>query len=453
MTSESSFNMKHNSPVMSDPMDMMEQEPIESEELDSPIDTSPRSYTKATMPAAEALEKIRQGEPIKNVRIEGLKLKGKFTLPVRMRGVTLVGLVVDNAAFADEVQFEHCTLEQPRFGRASEFAKGLSFATSTLTRPQFRGITVQGSFRCDNTNFRGKLRIEKVRFEWVRFWEAQFHGWVQFDDCEFLQEADFRSFHAEEGFVFDRCHFHADVLFRGAMVHKKWQADRTRFDGLLDLSKAKLHDFVYLEAIEQGERQRFAFSNMVAERVLVRPEQIEGRLASEESGNHAQAMHEYAFLKRVYGELHRYDQEDWAFYRFKISQRRCRERSWRRPWTKVAHFADWVLLDHGCGYGTNPTRAVRAALIIMFFFALIYMAGIDLFVVDPANMPFAGEKTDFANRTMIATLTSVSAFISGFGDIRLAAKGWMNIPLIIESLLGTLLWGLFIVAFSRKVIR
>jgi hypothetical protein len=29
----------------------------------------------------------------------------------------------------------------------------------------------------------------------------------------------------------------------------------------------------------------------------------------------------------------------------------------------------------------------------------------------------------------------------------------MNVPLIVEALLGTILWGLFIVAFSRKVIR
>ena len=54
---------------------------------------------------------------------------------------------------------------------------------------------------------------------------------------------------------------------------------------------------------------------------------------------------------------------------------------------------------------------------------------------------------------MIGALTSVSAFTSGFGDVRDAAQGWMNVPLIAESLLGTLLWGLFIVAFSRKVIR
>jgi len=44
-------------------------------------------------------------------------------------------------------------------------------------------------------------------------------------------------------------------------------------------------------------------------------------------------------------------------------------------------------------------------------------------------------------------------FTSGLSGIRDAAKGWMNIPLIVEAFLGTLLWGLFIVAFSRKVIR
>ena len=47
-----------------------------------------------------------------------------------------------------------------------------------------------------------------------------------------------------------------DVLFRGSAVLKKWDGQGTRFEGLLDFSKAKLNDFVYLENIEQGERQR-----------------------------------------------------------------------------------------------------------------------------------------------------------------------------------------------------
>jgi hypothetical protein len=54
---------------------------------------------------------------------------------------------------------------------------------------------------------------------------------------------------------------------------------------------------------------------------------------------------------------------------------------------------------------------------------------------------------------LIGLETSVAAFTSGFGDLRDTGRGLMSLPLIAESLLGTLLWGLFIVAFSRKVIR
>jgi len=54
---------------------------------------------------------------------------------------------------------------------------------------------------------------------------------------------------------------------------------------------------------------------------------------------------------------------------------------------------------------------------------------------------------------MIGLITSVSVFTSGMGGIREIAQGWMNVPVMVESIMGTLLFGLFIVAFSRKVIR
>lgn len=434
-------------------MESLETEAIESGEPSDEGGTSGvGTSSKPTMSPAEASEKIRRGELIQNVRIVGLKLKGVFDQPIRFKGVTLVELVIEKATFAEEVSFDFCTLDRPKASRKSDFAKGLNLGGSTLIRAIFRGMRVHGPLRCDNTRYRGKFHVEASRFEGrARFWEAHFLGWVEFKECEFADEADFRSIHVDQGFILTKCRFLANVLFRGATVQKKWQADNTRFEGLLDLSKAKLHDFVYLELIEQGEKQRFAFTNALAEQVLVRTEQLAGRIASEEAGDCHQATHEYAFLKRVFQGLHHYDREDWAFYRFKVNQRRAKVRSWRQPWTKLAQYADWLFLDHGCGYGTNPLRAVCAALIIMLVFAAIYALGIHSLYVE--NPPFPGKEDDLANRLMIAALTSVSTFTSGFGDIRGAAKGWMNLALIAESLLGTLLWGLFIVAFSRKVIR
>ena len=56
-------------------------------------------------------------------------------------------------------------------------------------------------------------------------------------------------------------------------------------------------------------------------------------------------------------------------------------------------------------------------------------------------------------RVVVGLFKSVAVFTSGLSSVGDMAKDWMNLPLIVESLLGTLLWGLFIVAFSRKVIR
>ena len=57
------------------------------------------------------------------------------------------------------------------------------------------------------------------------------------------------------------------------------------------------------------------------------------------------------------------------------------------------------------------------------------------------------------NQAGVSLFISLAAFTSGFGDLREVAIGWMNIPLMTEALLGTLMWGLFVVAFGRKVIR
>jgi hypothetical protein len=411
-------------------------------------------HGRPTITPAEAFERIARGETIEGVRVVDLVLKGTFEGPVRFRDALLIHPVIDRSEFRAEVAFEHCTLDRPRFGPKTTFGAGLDLRGSTLARAIFRGLVVRGAFRLDNAHLRGQAYASDCTFEGrVRAWETQFGGWMKFERCTFEDDADFRSFHADEGFVLDHCTFARAALFRGATCTKKWDATDSHFHGLLDLSKAKLHDFVYLEGIGQGDGQRFAFHNALAERLLIRTDQLHGRLDSEARGDHARAMQEYGLLKRAFEGLHRYEHEDWAFYRFKVNQRRCSRRSWRRPWTKLAQFFDWLLLDVGCGYGTNPLRAVRAALVIMLAFSLIYIAGAEALPVETWPFPGRGDAAYFPNRVLVGLLTSVSVFTSGFGTIRDAARGWMNIPLIVESLLGTLLWGLFIVAFSRKVIR
>jgi len=419
-------------------------------------DDSDRASTSSQreMSAQDALERIRAGRAISNARIVGLVFEGEFPDAVKMENVTLVRPRFSKATFRDAVGLNRCTLVRPFIGQNTVFEDVLNLGGSTLKRATLRNCTLRGTLRCDNCRFIGKLRVENARFEGgVRFWNARFDGWVEFDGCRFESQADFRSFHAEEGVQFERCHFSDDFLLRGSTVSKKLDFGASRFEKLLDLSKAKLHDFVYTERIEQGDQQRFAVANSIADRILITAEQLTGHLATEAEKDYATAMEEYGLLKRNFETLNRHDDEDWAFYRFKINQRRSRPQSWLRPWTKLVRLGDLVFLDWGCGYGTDPFRAVRTAAVMIVLFAVIYMSGIHYFDIPRPPLPDQPLES-LANRGLFGLMTSISVFTAGFtGEHLNSAQGWMLFPLGIEALLGTLLWGLFIVAFSRKVIR
>jgi hypothetical protein len=407
-----------------------------------------------TISAEDALNRLQTGKPLERVRVTGLEFSGLIGHRVEIIRVVLDRPRFKNATFADDVRFIGCTLINPRFQGPLVAEKSLQLKSCTVRKLQVFELTCRGNFALDRTEFVGHTKFTSCRFEKdVRCWETRFAHWCEFTKCEFLGTADLRSLHAEDGFTMQQCHFHDDFLFRGATVMKKFDLGKSRFEKLLDLSKAKLHDFVYLEEIEQGPAQRFGFLNAVAERIQLGIDQLEGRLQSEEQRDHVSAMREYGLLKSIFQSLHRFDEEDWALYHFKVNQRQAKPRSWFRPWTKLMQLADFVFLDLGCGYGTNPGRAVVTALLIMLAFAGIYAGGVHHFDIE--NPPLHWEAADSAaNRVLFGLMTTVSVFTSGFGGDQLkTAHGWMLFPLAVEALLGTLLWGLFVVAFSRKVIR
>jgi len=432
---------------------MAELDPALTEDQEPVTAEAPPPRPTAEMMPEEALDILKKGDTLNDVRVYRLRLDGEFPQPLRMRNVVLVQPIFDGPSFLDEVSLNHCTIDRPRFNKVTTFSKGLELRESFLVKANVHHLTVKGPLTCDHMHTRGKFLLANSIFEGqVRFWETRFKGWVDISQCEFKGLADFRSFHAEEGFSLNRCKFVADALFRGSTVAKKLDFTTSRFEALLDFSKAKLHDYVYLESIQQGDQQRFAFLNTLGEKILIGIDQLKRRLVNEEKGDYKSAMHEYGFLKRAFAALYRHQQEDWAFYRFKVNERRSLARTWERPMTKVGQFCSWFFLDLGCSYGTSPRRAVRAALIIILLFALIYALGVEQFggAVKP---PFAGPPDSVLNRLMQGIIASVAVFSSGFASLRELAHGWITFPLIIEALLGTLLWGLFIVAFSRKVIR
>ena len=208
----------------------------------------------------------------------------------------------------------------------------------------------------------------------------------------FAEAADFRSLHAEEGFILGKCRFDKDFLFRGSTVNKKWEADSTRFDGLLDLSKAKLHDFVYLESIQQGTEQRFAFHNTVAERLLLRIDQLD-RLASERAGQYAEAMAEYGLLKRASRGCTAMTRKtgpstDSRSTSDGAAQGRLVASAMERAGTvlRLAAPGPRLRLRH------EPIAPVVAALVMILVFAMVYMIGVNSMHVNHAAVRRPGRQ-------------------------------------------------------------
>ncbi len=409
--------------------------------------------TKTELSASEALQQLREGKSLSNVVVrDRLDVAGELPNGVKFEQSEL-HRVQFHGPIANGVQFGACKVRTLRFDEA--IVEGdVDLRGSELVHASFVKTEVKGSTRLDLVSTVRALRFCDCELHGqVRLWDGRFHDWVEFSRCKFHGRADFRSFHADEGFVAKDCRFADEMLFRGSTVCKKLEFTGSRFDAVTDFSKAKLRDVTYLEAIEQGPGHQFAFHNALFDRVLVRSDQLRGRLASEERGDHLTAAEEYGLLKKNFQNLNRYDEEDLAFYQFKVNKRRSRETSWLRPWSKLTGLFEFLFLDLGCGYGAKPFRAVGSAILLMTLFAAVYAAGIERFdVAEPPISTLPLEQT--ANRSLFGLVTSVSVFTSGFSGEHLQnAHGWVLIPLAVEALMGTLLWGLFIVAFSRKVIR
>ncbi|MAD61829.1 MAG: hypothetical protein CMH49_10025 [Myxococcales bacterium] len=411
----------------------------------------PNDYQELT--DSEAIRYLKAGKPLEKCYIKHLSLTGEFSKLIQLKQVYIKHLNVHNFSSLLNFNMSSChikrtIIDEARFEDVFS-AKNCHFQFIHIKQSHFLK-----NFNVQSSKFNSKVVIQQSIFEGrARFWEAEFKDWFSSIECVFKAKVDLRSAHFDAGFTVPNCHFHDDFLFRGAHLTLKWEGDHARFEKLIDFSKAKLGDFVYLEDIVQGEAQQWAFWNTVSERILVRPDQVEGRIQSEEAGEYYKAMREYAVLKRSFEYENQYSYDDWAFYRFKVNERKARAKNDHSLVRKLMDFADWLLLDWGCGYGTHPLRAIRTALVMIVLFALIYILGFD-YLHTPDNIPFPDLKPNaLLNQLAVSLFVSLAAFTSGFGDLRDVAIGWMNIPIMIEAILGTLMWGLFIVAFGRKVIR
>ena len=412
----------------------------------------PPDTMRPTISPADALERIRNGEVLRRVTIDNLVIRGEIDRDIAFDDCHLSAVQVTRARLAGSLQLDGCKVRGLRVHRETEITGKLSLRGCHIKKLLLQGAAIAGGLQLEESELRGSPRIRDLRLGEVRMWGTHVVGWLELHGVSISGKADLRSLTCEEGFITEGCRFGGPFLLRGSSFAKKLDLRDSQFDGALDLSKVKLSDFAYLNGIVQGSNQTFAFANALAERMHIAFDRVTGRLASERDGDFETAATEYALLKSNYQNLHRFDDEDRAFYRFRVAARKAKAKKGRR----LAAAVEWMFLDVGCGYGADPWKAVRTALVAILFFAFVFFVGFDLFrdsaKVDVFNDGVAVTST--MEKAVFSVGKSVSVFTAGLaGDQLLGARGWMMLPLAVEALLGTFLWGLFIVAFGRKVIR
>jgi len=150
------------------------------------------------------------------------------------------------------------------------------------------------------------------------------------------------------------------------------------------------------------------------------------------------AEESYCNAKMAYAEAGAYEDSGNMYYEEMVMKRmRVKKRSLKRL---ISYLYDLV-----CGYGEKPKNVVIGWIVIILFFALIYLF--------PSGLTYSGEtSSSFLIRAFHALYFSTITFATlGYGSFE--PKGYMLPFVMAEALLGIFMIVLFVFVFSRKMMR
>lgn len=413
----------------------------------------------------EAKQRLLNGESLQGVHIERLAFSRKdFDKAINLTECRIDYLDLNHSVFHADVMIRRCKIRTLILSGCT-FERKCDFKKTTVGRARvqeaffkegatFAEATIGGSFH--KSKFQGK-----AAFGW-----ATFTGDATFTETNFVGDVDFRNSVIRGNCIFEGAECTGTGLFTDLVVegenrfrNVQWNGDfawnRSQVKLGMDLSGATLQgvcDFrdmtvgrtISLNRVHLGPAQGFRFMGLVAAAVDMKREQMQGHVYPEGKAMFRAAADEYGFLRLMFQRIHRYEDEDWAYYQFKKMERKAKPLGWN-PVNWVIRVCNYLFLDLGCGYGTKPFRTLVACGLMVLVFAMLYFFGIDrrMEIKDYGMGPF--------NKCWQAFDYSLTAFSGSYSSLELDG-GWRILGMF-EYLLGVVFLGLFVVALSRKVIR
>jgi hypothetical protein len=416
----------------------------------------------------ELKKKLEAGEPIQGFRIERISLgKREITVPINLVECQIDTLDANNSQAREDICIRRCEIDTLVLSDTT-FHKKIDFKKSKVRRGRIQRATFKGEVSMDEaslaftsfhesvfedaadfsrSSFYGDSTFTKTSFKKdAKFIYAEFATKAAFAGAEFCAKSDFRHAQVGEDLELQDAIFHGELLLLGALVKLSINLTNARLEDKVDFSHAMAGRSIILNDAKLGEKQGFRFNNCSANTILLERETVEGHIFPENEGVYATAAKEYGFLRTTFASLNRFEDEDWAYYQFK-RMNRLGKRMPRNPLALLKRGCEYLMLDLGCGYGTKPFRTFGMIGVMVILFTLGYFF---YFSNTPAPETY-GVQAEWLNKLLYCFHISLTSFSGNYSNLNI--PGAIKLLAMLEYLIGVVFMGIFVVSFSRKVIR
>ncbi len=380
-----------------------------------------RSLEGASLRAANLSRADLTGANLAGAGGSNIVLSGARLEEADLRDADLIGGDLTKVD-AGEADFSGALLEDARLtGARLRFAR---FTGAVMDGADLSGADLWGAKL-------GKIEAERACWRASRLDEAQLDG------------ADMTA--ADLGGATLRRANLAGARFRGANLRD------AVLDGA-DLTNADLSGAVLPHvSLTSCSLNHARFANAWLERTRMRAAQLGGATGEEVAGEWEAAVESYIVLEQNFRSLGSAEDASWAFRRRRRMGRRLNGQYARAAlakhqlWAALVPGVSWLndtMSEWLCDYGESVTRVLRAFLLVLIGFAILYwLAG----CLEPRNVPVAGTHTgrDFAPVDyLLFSLDSMTTV--GTSEVALKPDGQFGVLLSsVQTVLGTVLLGLF----------
>lgn len=358
--------------------------------------------------------------------------------------------------FYQNAFFDNCTFQEKSSFEGSQFLKQSHFTKCEFQEVSFINTEFEGISRFSTESSMPKCPENQnaAIFKSVaNFANARFNKKVLFQKVQFFKDALFNNVYFGEQISFRNAIFKENAVFRGTFCSLE-----------LDLRKIQVEKEVTLKGANINRRlnladasfSKISFYNMVTDVIAISPENIEGKLREDFHPDNPidlnRTAQEYLALKKSFSMQGMHEEEDWAYWKFRRSQRCYRSLQAKKDgkiFPQIKNFFERIFIDYGSNYGTHPFRITFLAGLFILGFGVFYWMFPEQLVLE-GNEIKPGQVASFAQSIYF----SVMAFTTmGFGDIHPNFNGWLKGIVAFEALVGIITMTLFVGTYARKIVR